>query len=511
MSLNPSVPCATPRRFAGLAAAATMLFSVGALAAQSELAVLTERQQIENDVATWWENAARLAPGDWGISIADEQGRVIWSMEPDSPLIPASTVKLFTTGFARSVLGSDARRPTRVTGTGHLDKTTGTWIGEWSLEVNGDVTLQRGAGAGPSLQDLAQQLRDRGIRRISGPFEVSSAEGPANAIWPDVWATRHRGHLFAPLIGPLTLHENVVWFSIRPGGKTGERARLIDAGPDGVQTLVKVTAKTVAGRRSRLRFTTQPDGGWVISGTIGSRAGTRRFSATASKPKAVLEAVWASALAGAGIQWAEKSIEPALGSQPQILAEVTSPPLDSVASEVNRRSLNIGAELLLQWAGGRGPEAPAALVEHVRQVTGGAPGVRLVDGSGLSYQDRVAPSTFIAYLANFPNTAAGRNFPLLLPANGTGTLRRLNTGFTESGIVRAKTGTLNEVTTVVGYLGRPEGVLLVSLMYNGKRTSAARQQQWELFRVLGAAGVVIPAVSDSIEVGDIRMGGDSTP
>ena len=122
--------------------------------------------------------------------------------------------------------------------------------------------------------------------------------------------------------------------------------------------------------------------------------------------------------------------------------------------------------------------------------------------------DRVAPATFVSYLARFPQTAAGRNFPQLLPANGSGTLRRLNTGLPEAGVVRAKTGPLNRVSTVVGYLGRPDGVLLVSLMYNGNRSADARHQQWQLFRLLGANGVAIPTVADSLE-SDAQLGGAS--
>ena len=191
---------------------------------------------------------------------------------------------------------------------------------------------------------------------------------------------------------------------------------------------------------------------------------------------------------------------------PQVLAEVASAPLDSLASEINRRSLNLGAELLLQWAGGR-DRAHERLTQHVREVIGSSEGVYLADGSGLSYEDRVAPSAFIAYLAKFPGTAAGQNFPQLLPANGTGTLHRLNTGFPGEGVVRAKTGTLQQVSTVVGYLGTSEGVLLVSLMYNGNRPWAARQAQWKLFRELGADGVVIP--TDSVPAPPVQMGSDS--
>jgi D-alanyl-D-alanine carboxypeptidase/D-alanyl-D-alanine-endopeptidase (penicillin-binding protein 4) len=463
---------------------------------------------VRQDIATWWETASRVAPGHWGIAIADQSGKLIWSVDPDDALIPASTVKLFTTGFARSILGSDARRPTRVLGTGWVDKKTGAWVGDWSLELNGDVTLERSAAVGPSLFDLAEQLRGMGIRRLSGPLQVSSETGDADAIWPSVWSPRHKGRLFAPLIGPITLNENVVSFTVRPGARSGQHVQLAGAEPLGVGSLLRISARTVAGRRNRLRLTPQPDGGWLLSGTLGARAGARRFTRTAQSPRSVLHAVWASALTRAGIDWQEKGFPaPEVKEEPKVLAEVTSPTLDSVASEVNRRSLNIGAELLLQWAAGRGPEAPAALMAHIRRVAGDSADVHLVDGSGLSSEDRVAPSTFVEYLARFPLMQAGRDFAQLLPANGTGTLRKLKRGFPDQGVVRAKTGTLQDVATVVGYLGRPEGVLLLSLMYNGPRPHVARQQQWQLFRTLGGDGVVVPSAGDVVSE-DSQYGGE---
>ena len=124
---------------------------------------------------------------------------------------------------------------------------------------------------------------------------------------------------------------------------------------------------------------------------------------------------------------------------------------------------------------------------------GSSDGVYLVDGSGLSYEDRVTPQAFVVLSGQVPHHARRAEIsPMLLPANGTGTLHRLNSGFPGVGVVRAKTGTLGRVSTVVGYLGRPEGTLLVALMYNGGRPWAARQAQWKLFRELGANGVVIP-------------------
>jgi serine-type D-Ala-D-Ala carboxypeptidase/endopeptidase (penicillin-binding protein 4) len=468
----------------------------------------TDPQWLGSRMSEWYATASRRAPGEWGIAIADQSGQMLWSYNADASLMPASAVKLFTTGYARTVLGGNARRSTRLVGTGIVDPATGEWLGDWALELNGDPSLERAEGSGPTLYDLASQLADLGVRRLDGPLQVLSADGPATAAYPAAWSPRHMGRLFAPLVGPLMVHENIVWFTIQPSRFVGARARLVGTAPVGIGPLVTVNATTTKGRRSRLRLRPRRGGGWVVTGTIGVRAGPRRLTAAAADPKAVLGAVWATALQKAAIVWNHSAkMQAPLDGSPRVLAEVASPPLDSLASEINRRSLNAGAELLLQWAAGR-EDGAAHLMNHVQEVTGQVSGLFLVDGSGLSYQDRVSPSTFVSYLAKFPATSGGRNFPQLLPANGTGTLRRLNSGFPAAGVLRAKTGTLGRVSTVVGYLGRPEGTLLVSLMYNGSRPRAARRAQWNLFRVLGANGVVIPADTAITEVP--QFGGEQT-
>jgi D-alanyl-D-alanine carboxypeptidase/D-alanyl-D-alanine-endopeptidase (penicillin-binding protein 4) len=487
----------------GLGAAA------GAVAAQgkAEPAPPPPTPTLQEELARWFRDAARRAPGEWGVAVADHNGRLIWGVEPTRPLIPASTVKLLTTGYARSVVGGDARKSTRVVGLGRLAPETGAWEGTWALEVNGDPSLER-SEAGPRLTDLAAQLVDRGIRRLAGPFTVVSATGDANATWPSSWERRHRGRVFAPLVGNLTVNNNLLSLSLAPGAKVGAKAVLIGAAPDGIDRLVSVTARTVAGRRSRLGLASQ-NGRFVVTGTIGIRARTRSLVRASQDPRALLEASWAAALAKAGIEWSPAAgLSAADARGPVVLAEVRSPIFDSLAAEINRRSSNLGAELLLQWAANGDPVAGDRLTAHVQQITGDYAGVHLVDGSGLSQGNRVSPLTFVSYLARFPLAPGGRNFPMLLPPNGTGTLWKLGNGLPQRGVVRAKTGTLGNVASLVGYLGRPDGVLLLSLIYNGGRVYDARQAQWRLFRLLGAEGVVVPG--DSLDP-DREVGGAVVP
>ncbi len=482
----------------------SLILAAGLVPAASSVAqrLPTETPVLTSQLEQWYRAARRRAPGEWGVAIANQDGFLVWGVEPTRAMIPASTVKLFTTGFARSVLGGDARQQTRVVGVGHVDSTTGAWIGSWSLELNGDPTFERPGRVGPSLGDLARQLRAQGIRQLVGPLAITSTAGVPGAEFPSVWANRHKGRPFAPLVGELTLNENILRFAIAPGNKLGARAALVGEAPTGAGELITVKAKTVSGRRSRLRYQAAAGGRYVVTGTIGIRSRTRWFTTNVSDPRVLLEASWSRALAQAGIEWQRASglSSPVATTTKTVLAQVSSQPFDSIAMEVNTRSLNIGAELMLRWAGGQDQETAAErLTAHVQQITGDFTSVRLVDGSGLSSEDRASPMAFVSYLARFPLSPGGRNFPQLLPANGSGTLRKLANGLPGAGVVRAKTGTLGNAATLAGYLGHPDGVLLISLMYNGSRVHTARQHQWKLFRMLGAQGVVLPGDSIAVE------------
>jgi D-alanyl-D-alanine carboxypeptidase/D-alanyl-D-alanine-endopeptidase (penicillin-binding protein 4) len=448
---------------------------------------LSSRERAE--VEDWFRRTAERTPqGEWGIVVAAMDGRVLWSVNPELELIPASTAKVFTTGFARSRMGGGARITTRVVGEGRLDTVSGRWLGSWALELGGDPTLERAGRAGPTLRELARRLRERGIRELAGPVTLTSRTGPAFSHFPSVWSPDYQGRLYAPPIGPVTVHENTVSLTFRPGSEVGSPPSLLSAYPEGAGRMVRIAARTVGGRGKRLSLRADPDGGWTLHGWVGVERRSAGLSAVAHDPAQLLACAWGAALARAGIRWVNPGGPVGLSHRAApVLAQVESASLDSVATEMNRRSLNIGAELLLQHATGNQTAGPALLTQHIRDIVGPMARVRMVDGSGLSESNRMSALTQALYLARYPQLPGNQRFPLLLPANGTGTLRRLRHGMTR-GVVHAKTGTLDQVATLAGYLGRTDGVLVISLMYNGRRTGSARAAEWELFRLLGAEG-----------------------
>jgi D-alanyl-D-alanine carboxypeptidase/D-alanyl-D-alanine-endopeptidase (penicillin-binding protein 4) len=466
--------------------------SIGAASGPLELPTLLKRK-----VEAWYRTSSRRTRGTWGIVITDERGNLLWSKNPDRAMVPASTVKVFTTSYARGRLGGEYTRETRVVGIGALDSTNGQWIGTWQLQLNGDPTLEDPEGMGPRLYDLAAQLAASGVKSLAGPMLITSAEATtADARYPRAWRSANIGSIYAPLIGPVTLHENIIDLLVLPSPRVGGHPRIARDAPFGVRDIVDIEAVTRFSRRSHLRLVPTRDGRVALRGWIGHRAGMREVKGATSDPRKVLEVAWAAVLSQAGIRWERESpaMLPPPTAKTTVMAEVRSPPLDSVVAMVNRRSLNIGAELLLRWAAGW-DEPAESLEAHVANVSGTRQGLRLVDGSGLSHDDRVTSRLMANYLARIPQRPGTEGFPFLLPANGAGTLAKLRGGI-PAGVVRAKTGTLAGVSSLVGYLGRREGTYIVVTFFNGGRTHRARAAQWQLFRVIGGDGIQIPIDTD---------------
>jgi D-alanyl-D-alanine carboxypeptidase/D-alanyl-D-alanine-endopeptidase (penicillin-binding protein 4) len=144
------------------------------------------------------------------------------------------------------------------------------------------------------------------------------------------------------------------------------------------------------------------------------------------------------------------------------VARVTSPPLRDLARATNVPSDNYLAEMLLKGLGerhgtlGSTAQGAAAARTTLRETFGIAP--RIVDGSGLSRQNRTSPRQVVRLLAGMAGQESGPSFRASLAlAGSTGTIRRRMRGTAAGGNCRAKTGTLNGVSALAGYCRARDG------------------------------------------------------
>ena len=205
------------------------------------------------------------------------------------------------------------------------------------------------------------------------------------------------------------------------------------------------------------------------------------FRARSTDPAGQAAAAFRAFLAADGIHLLGQLGQQTAPRRARTLAAVSSPPLSAMVGWMLRESNNVIAEdLARQVALREGKPATfsgaAAAVTQVLRSLGLRRGIHLVDGSGLSPQDRVAPSL----LARLIGLAASSRHPQLravitgLPVAGfLGTLAPGQSVFgglggPGLGVVRAKTGNLSTVATLAGLVYDGSGrVLGFAFMTNG--------------------------------------------
>jgi D-alanyl-D-alanine carboxypeptidase/D-alanyl-D-alanine-endopeptidase (penicillin-binding protein 4) len=189
-----------------------------------------------------------------------------------------------------------------------------------------------------------------------------------------------------------------------------------------------------------------------------------------------------------------------------------STPIETVVTRCNRDSQNLYAESLLKRAAAAVTGEPgswaaggAVLRRRVRDRLGPGflEGLQVADGSGLSRGNRVTASLVTAWLAEMHADEALSEVYLqsLAVAGSTGTLEKRFAGVDLHGAtVRAKTGYINAVSCLSGYVTTPDGrtmcfsVLVNGLVEPGSVVTAKRLQE----RIVGAVAQELGVVPASL-------------
>jgi D-alanyl-D-alanine carboxypeptidase/D-alanyl-D-alanine-endopeptidase (penicillin-binding protein 4) len=177
------------------------------------------------------------------------------------------------------------------------------------------------------------------------------------------------------------------------------------------------------------------------------------------------------------------------------LAQVESDPLSLVLAEMDRESDNFSAEMLLKDIGAevgtRGTTAAGAAIVMRDLAAAAIPlaGVRILDGSGLSLDDRLTARMLGALLVVVWNDVDLHDpFWASLPVAGVnGTLEKRLRKAPARGVVRAKTGTTERASALSGYVRDRYGF---AVLQNGwpVRTWSARKAQDRFATALASAG-----------------------
>jgi len=386
------------------------------------------------------------------LVVRQHDGAVLYARAPDQMLIPASNAKVLTALAALDAFGPTHRFETSVFVSAPLG----------AQGRAGDLILVGGGDPAITSEDwwrLAAELREAGLTAVEGDVVVDDALFDRVRQHPSVQGVSSRAY-HAP-VGALTANYGSFSVTVAPGQAVGQPVRVTLTPPvpylrisNGAKTLAKSRRRTLVVDRSAV------EGGERVSIRGGVRIGDqpKTYYRSVVAPDLYAGHVLRMQLEAVGIRVTGAVRR---GSRPETAVALhvyEGRPVGEIVRLFMKFSNNAIAEALVKNLavlahGGAGNWGEGIPELRRRLLALGVPaqGFALVDGSGLSYENRVAPRALVAALrAGVASFRLAPEFMASFPiAARDGTLEER--ALEARDLARAKTGLLNRVTGLSGY------------------------------------------------------------
>lgn len=414
-----------------------------------------------------------LAGADVGLVVTTLDGERVYQRSSDRRQQPASNAKLVTSAAALEILGPDY----------HFDTTVASPARRLGSVLDGDLYL-RGTGD-PTLlaadyDTLAKQVSETGIGVVRGKLV-------ADDTWFDDvrlglgWAWDDEPYYYNAQVSALTASPDTdydagsIIIRVAPGANGAKASVTIEPPTDYVT--VENTATTGAPGSDDTISVDRVHGTntFTVTGSIPTDGAEGTEWMAVWEPTGYAAALFRDALRAHGVRVLGPTTRGATPADAAPLAQRQSMPLRELQVPFLKLSNNLHAEILMKAIGratadegswSAGAEAVAATLTDL----GVGGDLSLVDGSGLSRMDQIAPDQLAALLTGTADRPWFPEWYEALPIAGKadrlvgGTLRSRMQGTAAEGTVHAKTGTLTGVSGLSGYVDTEGGERLVFSM-----------------------------------------------
>ncbi|MEZ6244325.1 MAG: D-alanyl-D-alanine carboxypeptidase/D-alanyl-D-alanine-endopeptidase [Phycisphaerales bacterium] len=423
-----------------------------------------------------------LGGADVGVCVIDAAtGDILASRNADKPLIPASNQKLLTSAAALITLGPDFVFQTDLL----LDASTLVIKGSGDPAL-GDPAILSASEPPMTAGDLLESLA-AAVARAAPPTldqivvddRVFDREW-AHPSWPD----KDLNRWYCAEIGGLNFHANVISVYVSPSPNGAGAEPTIEYEPQVPGISIENHARTIrTGRNTTWVARPRPTNDFTLYGQISSPL-PEPILAAIHEPPTFTAKLLARELATAGV-----ALSPSLADNVRLaepadrfdeatpVARVTTR-LSDVLRRCNTDSYNLYAEALLKRIGHEVTSNPgswsngATVVRMLLSERLGAQyasTTQIVDGSGMSRDNRVSTATLAAWLdmiADDPTLFEPFLASLATPGEGTLTSRFKNVQI--NNVIKAKSGYLDGVYSLSGYVIDPRSghTVVFSLLLN---------------------------------------------
>jgi D-alanyl-D-alanine carboxypeptidase/D-alanyl-D-alanine-endopeptidase (penicillin-binding protein 4) len=406
------------------------------------------------------------------VILDPETGRVVASHDPDTPRSPASTIKAVTTFAALDMLGP-----------------TYSWQTK-ALTLGGDLYLQGGGDPYITLErwwNFVQNVRAQGLRSIRGDIVIDDTAFSLPEEDPGAFDGRpNRSYNVVP--DALMVNFQSIDFRLAADEETHEVDVVANPLPVNleIENHIRYTAGRCSAAAGRVEFKiASPQ--WdrvVFTGTLSPHCTERTFARVLLKPASYAFGTFVELWRQSGGEFTGKMRVGSTPADAKLLYSYDSLSLAEIVRLTNKHSSNLMARHLLLTLGKERYGEPATLEKGAAAIGDWArergfdlSNVDIDNGSGLSRSTHISVLQMAKILSAALHSPFAPEFLASLPLAGMdGTLRSRMKG-APLGSVRLKTGHLDGVSGVAGYVKTPAGkpFVLVSLVNNPRADFGAAE------------------------------------
>lgn len=469
---------------------------------------------------------AHASKAYWGVLVADrDTGRTLYELNADHYFSPASNAKVFVTAFALATLGPDYRFHTTLEAKTALGP-DGRLSGDLTLVGRGDPDLsnrklpyagkiERDGPVEKVLAEMAGAAVEGGLREVDGDIVGDDSYFPYDPD-PAGWNVGDLFFTFGAPVSAIAFNENAFSVEVGPGARAGDPATLIVQPAAALDTFGRELTTVASNLQPDFSVLRQPGANFILlRGQVPVAHAPVSLEFAMSEPaetaaralKQLLEARGVRVTGGVRAEHAPPPLRSvgglrqlASGEQPPrpethslVLAEHISPPLIESIRLTNKISQNLHAELFLRTVA-REKTGVGSIDEGLRleqdflKAAGIADGdVMFSDAAGLARDDLVKPLAVVQLLRYAARQSWGPAYLATMPVAGVdGTLEDRMKQPTLSGLIQAKTGSLEHTHALSGYATTLAGEYLVFAILGNNDPGHGREATAALDRI-GAA------------------------
>lgn len=439
----------------------------------------TEIEKLKTDVA--------LKHAVWSICVMPvKKDTILAEYNSHISLVPASTLKIVTTGAALSILGGNFKFETKLQYDGIFDSLTGTLEGNLYIVGGGDPTLEseyfKDKNDSLSTTDKwAALIKKKGIKKIEGAIIGDASIFDDNMI-PPQWIWADIGNYFGAGACGLSYHDNKYTLYLK-SGSPGSKVVITKTIPqiDGLQLVNNATSN---GNDDNAYIYGAPYSYYrEVQGTIPANKNNYEVEGSIPDPALFCAQTLEQSLKAVGIKIIQKATTVRALKEKKNNYIITnkhtlythySPMLNEIVYWTNFKSNNLYAEHLLKYIAykkdgiGRENEGTEIITAFLEKKGIDIGGFFMNDGCGLSRSNVITTKTetqILRMMAKEKNfTSYYKSFPI---AGKIGPLDNFCEGTLAKDNLCAKSGYITRARGYAGYVKNKKGEMLCfSLLAN---------------------------------------------